>query len=117
MTRCAMCRRTLGACEVTLEIEGRDGEPAELCEGCDADMPEQLRPSLGYVPALLASVEPRGCPTPGVCSAVAATDAMRAALRLFVASVTQRTERGNIYALGKLHAAEAAARKALGEVA
>lgn len=35
------------------------------------------------------------------------------ALEMFVGSVTKRTENGNIYALGELHEAEEAARKAI----
>lgn len=62
MSRCAMCRRPFGLLELTLDCEGRDGEPAEICEECDAGLPLQLRPSAGYVTALLASLPgaPRG---------------------------------------------------------
>lgn len=52
---CAGCRRTLGICEVTYLVEHEDGTD-EWCEGCDAGLPETLRPSLGFVPALLRSV-------------------------------------------------------------
>lgn len=41
------------------------------------------------------------------------TEFMREALRRFVGSVTERTENGNIYAIGELHQAEIMARKAL----
>jgi hypothetical protein len=53
--RCCHCRRTLGICEVTYLVEHEDGAD-EWCEDCDAELPPQLRPSLGYVPALLRSV-------------------------------------------------------------
>ena len=57
--KCALCHRTFAICEVTYEVEDRDGAPAEICEDCDASMPPQLRPSEGFVSALLASVNGR----------------------------------------------------------
>jgi hypothetical protein len=48
---CIECRRPLSLFDLTYETE--DGE---LCEDCDGSYPPQLRPSLGYVPALLASI-------------------------------------------------------------
>lgn len=49
---CIECRRPFGLLELTHETP--DGE---LCEDCDASYPPTLRPSLGYVPALLRSVD------------------------------------------------------------
>lgn len=56
MSRCAMCRRPFGASEVVYDCEGRDGEEGAICEECDASFAPALRPSLGFVPALLASL-------------------------------------------------------------
>lgn len=55
--KCALCHRQLAACEVTYPIEGRDEAQGEVCADCDASLPYQLRPSVGYVPALLASID------------------------------------------------------------
>ena len=57
MTRCCHCRRPLGICEVTYLVPHEDGTEDEWCEDCDASLPPQLRPSVGYVPALLRSID------------------------------------------------------------
>lgn len=54
--RCCHCRRPLGLCEVTYLVLREDGGEDEWCEDCDASLPLQLRPSVGYVPALLRSI-------------------------------------------------------------
>lgn len=55
--KCVLCRRQLAACEVTYPIEGRDETQGEVCADCDAGLPFQLRPSVGFLSALLASIE------------------------------------------------------------
>lgn len=57
MSKCCHCHRSLSLLEVTYEVPREDGGADEWCEECDAGLPEQLRPSLDYVPSLLRSVE------------------------------------------------------------
>lgn len=53
---CCNCRRPLGLLEVTFGVLREDGGEDEWCEDCDAGLHRTLRPSLNYVPALLASI-------------------------------------------------------------
>lgn len=53
---CCHCRRPLGICEPTYLVSQADGSEDEWCEDCDASLPRTLRPSEGYVPALLATI-------------------------------------------------------------
>lgn len=63
--RCCHCRRPLGICEVTYLVSQPDGTEDEWCEDCDAALPRTLRPSLGYLPALLRSINAGETSPPG----------------------------------------------------
>lgn len=54
--RCCSCRRPLSLLEVTYGVMRDDGGEDEWCEECDASLPYTMRPSVGYVPALLRSI-------------------------------------------------------------
>ena len=56
--RCAHCRpsREIGPLEETFAVLREDGGEDIWCAECDADLPRTLRPSLGFVPALLRSI-------------------------------------------------------------
>jgi hypothetical protein len=64
--RCCHCRRPFEIGEITYLVPQDDGTGDEWCEDCDADLPPQLRPSLGFVPALLRSVRGDAAHTAGI---------------------------------------------------
>ena len=54
--RCLECKEELALSDHGCPVEDRDGQEAVICSACDQSYPPQLRPSLGYVPALMRSI-------------------------------------------------------------
>lgn len=54
--RCLECKEEMALSDHGWQVLDRDDCACLICTPCDATYPPQLRPSLGFVPALMRSI-------------------------------------------------------------
>lgn len=109
--KCCHCKRTLSLTEPTYLVMRDDGGEDEWCEDCDASLPLQLRPSLGYMPALMASINHGDTSPPGWAEMLAAL----AACADYLSMIPESAAGGDDDAVRLERIAREAIRKATGE--